>query len=149
MLGKLPRNELSPMKRVKGTHMARFVVVPHLRNRAGKPLDHTAYLLFGSEFDGPANDYLVAFAHLPEARRVFGHCAGYEDDGNPETLVDYLADYSVRPGYSVVAYPNAGLGEVRSALDLRRDLNDFVVRTRGYDALALRQEWLATFADRS
>jgi hypothetical protein len=126
--------------------MARFVIVPHLHGKHGEPLDGTSYLLYGSEFDGPASAYLDALARLPEAREVFGHCAGYRDDGRPETLLEYLAAHRVRPGYSVVAYPEAGLDEVLRSLELRREVADFAVRTRGLDAAALKREWLATFA---
>jgi hypothetical protein len=145
-LARFPEDR-SPMQKLPGTHMARFVVVPHLRKSNGKPLDDTSYLLFATEFDAPADDYLDTLTRMPELREVFAYCAGYRDDGRPESLRRYLGDYHVRPGYSVVAFPDASLGEVLRSLDLRRRVADFAVRTQGFDAAALKHEWIATFGE--
>jgi hypothetical protein len=146
-LGDLPTGEASPMNKLKGTHMARFVVIPHLKRSNGAPLDDTAYLLFASEFDAPFDAYLDALAALPEARQAFAHCAGYRDDGQPESLRRFLGDYRVQPGYSVVAFPEASLDDVKRSLELRDRLADFALRTRDFDAASRKREWLATFAE--
>ena len=132
----------SPLGQVPGTHMARFLVVPHLRRSNGAPLDDTAYLLFGAEFDGPYDQYVDALVASPEVRAAFAHCAGAREDGD---LRVYLEDYRITPGYSVVAYPNTSLDEVQSALELRRRVAEFAIRARGLRGAELKREWLATF----
>lgn len=147
LLGAWPEGEQSPVKRLKGTHMARFLVVPHLKKKTGAPLDDTPYLLFSADFDGTAEAYLDMLVTLPEIREVFSHCAGLRDDPDPESFRRFLGDYTLRPGYSVVAFPEADLEAVLKGLDLRKDLADFALRTRGFDAASLKQEWLTTFGN--
>ena len=141
-----PTGDQSPLKQLPGTHMARFVVLPPFRRSNGRPLDDTSQLLFGAEFDGHADAYVAAVAALPEARRTFEHCAGYRDDGDTEALRRYLCDYRISPGFSIVAFDDAALDKVLTALELRRHLGDFVIRTQGFDADALKRQWASEFA---
>jgi hypothetical protein len=53
----------------------------------------------------------------------------------------------VPPGYSVNAYPDATVDQVRTAFALRERLADFLVRTGSLEGEALQRAWLARFGD--
>jgi hypothetical protein len=134
------------MIRVHGTHYARWAIV-NLRDGSGRALDtEPAYLLFASEFDGELDVYVRRLcAKLGEdAHEIWSHCSGYPGP-DPDELARFLLAHRVRPGYSVVAYPDANVDTVRAAFALRERLNDFLVRTKTLDSRALYQAWEARF----
>ena len=109
-LAALPGGGKSPFERVGETHFARFVVVPSLSDRHGRPVGRTAYLLFATEFDGSLERHLQRLeAELHEAEAIFGNCAGY--DGR---LGSYLLEHRVPAGYSFAGYPNATVADIRA-----------------------------------
>ena len=142
----LPTGPRSPMIRVHGTHFARWTIV-RLEDRLGRPdPEQPPLLLFASEFDGELEPYVDRLcAKLGrEAHDIWGHCEGYPgpDSG---ALARFLLEHRVEPGYSVVAYPDATVDEVRAAFALRERLNDFLVRAAPLDSHALRHAWLQRF----
>jgi hypothetical protein len=147
-LRELPTGARSPMIRVHGTHYARWTIV-HLEDRHGEPLPPAArplFLLFSSEFDGELEPYVARLCRKlgPDGHAIWRHCDGYpgRDDA---ALARFLLDHHVRPGYSVVAYPDAGVEDVRAAFALRERLNDFLVRAASLDSVALQHAWLQRF----
>lgn len=144
----LPRGASSPMVRVPGTHFARWAVVA-LEGRDGKPVPREpSRLLFASEFDEPLERYALGLCERlgGDAHAIWGHCDGYPG-GDPPALAAYLLAHRVRPGYSVVAYPDASVEDVRAAFAVRERLNDFLVRTTGLDSPALQRAWTRRFGD--
>ena len=144
----LPRRGQSPMIRAPGTHYARWAVV-QLEGPDGKPLPpevEPAHLLFASEFDGLLEPYLrrMCVRLAEDAHEIWRHCEGYPGR-DPDALADYLIDHRVKPGYSVVAYPEASLERVRRAFALRERLNDFLVRTATLDSPGLQHAWEQRF----
>jgi hypothetical protein len=147
-LAALPAGDASPLRQLR-THVARFVIVPPLRDCDGRALDSTSYLLFGSEFDGTCDEYVDALARIPPAPRIWSHCVGYREDEDPSALARYLHDYRLKPGTSVVAYESATVADVLECVALRKRVAGFVLRTRGLDAAERRRAWLSEFAPRS
>jgi hypothetical protein len=147
-LRELPAGLRSPMIRVHGTHYARWTIV-HLEGRDGKPLPAKArplFLLFSSEFDGELEPYVARLCSRlgRDAHDIWRHCTGYPGGGD-DALARFLLDHHMRPGYSVIAYPDAGVDDVRAAFAMRERLNDFLVRTRGLDSAALQRAWIQRF----
>jgi hypothetical protein len=143
-----PAGARSPLIRVHGTHYARWAIV-HLEDRHGRPLAAAArplFLLFSSEFDGELEPYVERLCRRlgRDGHEIWRHCDGYPgaDDG---ALARYLLEHSVEPGYSVVAYPDAGVDDVRAAFALRERLGDFLVRTASLDSAALQRAWVGRF----
>ena len=147
-LRELPTGARSPLIRVHGTHYARWTIV-HLEDTDGNPLprsERPLFLLFSSEFDGELEPYVARLCRRlgPDGHAIWRHCEGYPGTDD-DALARFLLDHNVRPGYSVVAYPDAGVDDVRAAFALRERLNDFLVRTRTLDSPALRHAWLQRF----
>jgi hypothetical protein len=148
VLAALPGGDESPLARVPGTHFARWVVAPWLRGRDGAtPVADSACLVFAAEFDhAEPEDYLRALReHLPdEVHRVWGHCRGYP--GAPDArLGGWLLAHRVRPGFSVRAFPDAEVGELRAAAELRARLGEFALEARQLPPEALKRAWQERF----
>jgi hypothetical protein len=145
-LADIPRGHSSPLARVEGTHFARLQLI-RLTGPDGKRIEgEPPYLLFSSEHDGPTERYvahLCATLHY-ESHEIWEHCDGYPGH-ETGALEGYLLRHRVKPGYSVVAYPGATVDDVRTSLALQDRINEFVVRTRGFDGEALREAWLQRF----
>lgn len=142
----LPTGARSPLIRVRGTHYARWAIVrlegPDGARLAGEP----PYLLFASEFDGDRGDYVRRLCERlgRDAHEVWRHCDGYPG-ADDDALAAFLLEHHVPPGYSVVAYPEATVEDVRAAFALRERLNDFLVRTAELEGAALQRAWLGRF----
>jgi hypothetical protein len=144
-LAALPSGDESPLGRVPGTHFARWVVTSSLPARDGaSPLPDSACLVFAAEFDGGPEDYLAALLeHLPEeAHRVWSHCRGYPGEA---ALGGWLLARRVRPGFSIRAFPEATVGELRAGAELRTRLAVFALEARGLAPEALKREWRERF----
>ncbi len=144
-LAELAEDEESPFAATGCTHFARFVVVPHLKDRRGLQLDGTSYLLFAAEFDGARAEYVRRLSAMPELRALWRHCDGYPDGSEPDNLPGYLLEHRIEPGYSVIGYPGATVAEVRAGLALEKRLNEFFCDAQGLQPTALRHAWLDAF----
>lgn len=142
-LAALPTGSRSPLARVEGLHFGRFTVVDGLIGRRGeRHPDAPALLMFATEFDGALDAHLDAVwdAMGEDADRVWSHCAGYPG-ADRAAFARYLRDHRVRPGYSVVSYPEATLGDVRRVLALRDRLAAFALAHRDADDASLAAAW--------
>jgi hypothetical protein len=148
-LHSLPVGARSPMTRVPGTHFARWTVL-RLEGTDGRP--HPGLpplLLFSAEFDGPLEEYARRLCRRlgADAHAIWSHCAGYPGD-DPAELAAWLLRHRVRPGYSVVAYPDTTVEQVRAAIGLRERLGDFLIRAERLEPEALQRAWLQRFRAR-
>ena len=142
----LPPGPRSPMIRVRGTHYARWAIV-RLEGSDGWPVENEPpYLLFAAEFDGERAAYarLLCEKLGHDAHDIWVHCEGYPGE-DPEALAAFLLAHHVEPGYSVNAYPEATVDDVRDAFALRERLADFLVRTGSLSGAALQRAWVARF----
>ena len=146
-LASLPEGAESPLARVAGTHIARWSVVPCLHGKDEHEIDATAYLLFTSWFDGPAEAYPEALlaGMAAEAHAIWRHCSGYPGIWNALAFRRYLLDHRLTPGLALGGYPGATVDEVLSALELRESIAAFAVDSQGMGANQLRNAWQERF----
>jgi len=123
------------------THFARMVVLD-----ADGPR-----LLFSAKFDGPASDYLAAFARVDAAVEIWRHCQR-PDPCNTDTLVRYLvegadsapAEYEI----DMLASPPVTVAGVNAALRMRTRVSALAARAATLDATALAHELRQLLGDR-
>lgn len=113
-----------------GTHFARFVVIDI----------PTPHLLFSTRFDGDEDTYLAALAGVEAARKIWERCRE-PSPVNPDTLRRYLLcdkDARVEASYVVRAFdPEATVGQINHALELRALISQFAAGSQDLDAVAL------------
>ena len=136
--------DASPLARLPRTHFARWVIVPDFVHDPEQPAPDPLgcqYLVFTSNFDGPLETYLDNLCERlgPEAREIWGRCAGCEKDASPADLKAYLLHNQVDTGFFVAAYPDASVAKVKQALATREKLIDFAERAQAMDPAALRR----------
>jgi hypothetical protein len=140
----------SPLAKVPRTHMARWIVVPDMPVAPGTDLHDplgTQFLLFTSNFDGDVDSYLRELVELmpEEAAAVWSHCVGCPQPAEGAALKAYLHRNQVDSGVAFAAYPSASVAQVRTALDKRARLIDFVVRAQEMTPAKRRKAFLAEF----
>jgi len=134
--------------RLARTHMARLLIVPDMPVPAGvqDPLDGP-YLLLTANFDGDVDSYLdeLAARLVPEAQEIWGRCIGCPQPAEGAALKAYLWRNQLQSGVVFAAYGQASVAQIRSALDKRARLQDFVVRAQELDPAARRAAFLREF----
>ena len=140
----------SPLARLERTHFARWVIVPDFVNEPDQRReDHLLqpYLVFTSNFDGALDSYLDELCDrlAPEAREIWGRCAGCPPGAAGTELKDYLLRNQVHTGYFVAAYPEATVSKVRQSLEQRQRMIDFAVRAQTMAPDELQREFGAEF----
>jgi hypothetical protein len=102
------------------------------------------YVLFQSNFDGPAEEYAEAFA-VKVAWRINGLWKGAYGFPGPRpqaTFVDYVLDHAVGGSYHYYsAYPHGTVKTVRSALALEESFARFRRHAAGLDAHEFTKAW--------
>ncbi|MGI8806491.1 MAG: hypothetical protein ACR2KK_01295 [Acidimicrobiales bacterium] len=140
----LPTHAGSPLAKLPQTHFARWVVIPELvyegPPQRPDPLK-SQYLLFTSCFDGhDPKQYLDDLCDLmgDEADRIWGSCAGYR---GRHDLKRYLLHNQIDTALVFAAYGDATVQEVLAALELRKQLREFVLAHETSDEISLLDEW--------
>ena len=133
----------SPLERLTRTHFARWVIVPDFVHEPEQPSEDPLgcqYLVFTSNFDGELDSYLDELCErlAPEAREIWGRCAGCPEGAEGAALKAYLLHNQIHTGLFVAAYPDATVARVRQALRVRQRLIDFAVRSQGLSAAELK-----------
>jgi hypothetical protein len=139
----------SPLARVPGTHLARWVVIDQVKYQ-GHGQRHrdtlkAARLLFTSNFDGQLDAYLEALqTGLGEdADAIWGHCRGYP--GRGAGFAPYLKAHQIEAALFFAAYGGHTLEQVRANLDKRRRLIEFALEAQGLPPDHLRSRFLERF----
>ena len=145
----LPRAD-SPLARLAGTHFARWVILEDWVNDPSQGReDHleSRYLIFTSNFDGPLDPYLdeLCMKLAPEAREIWGRCAGCPPEATGPQLKAYLLHNKLDTGFFVAAYPHATVAQVKAALAAREQLIAFAVRAQGMASGDLQRAFAAEF----
>jgi hypothetical protein len=141
-LESLPQRD-SPLARLERTHFARWVILGDFVDDPAQPHDDdlsTPYLIFTSNFDGPADSYLDELCErlAPEAREIWGRCRGCPDTAAGAELKRYLLEHRIKTGFFVAAYPDATATRVKTSLELRERMIDLAVRSQAMDPGELR-----------
>jgi hypothetical protein len=146
-LAAMPTGAASPLGRVVGTHFARLVFVPYLESRRRRPRRGAgAFLLYAAEFDGEPDAYVEGLRDGcgAELDPVFAGCDRYPGAGD-DSFGDWLRAHVVRSQYSVRAYPDVTVDEIRESIELRDRLSRFVLRTKGLAPAELQRAWREEF----
>jgi len=149
-LDALPGGDESPLARVHGTHLARWVVLDQLIYQ-GPPQKRDTWraprLLFTTNFDSPRDVYLDALRTGLEADgdRIFGHCEQYPGSTNAQAWKDWLLERGVPSALFFAAYGDQTVAEVHANLDLRARLIAFALEGQGLDPATLQSRFNEAF----
>jgi hypothetical protein len=141
----------SPLSRVAGTHLARWVIIGDVvyEGPGQRRVDHLAHgrLLFSSNFDGGLLAYLERLrAGLGEtADAIWGHCVGYPGHADGEAFAAYLRAHQVDCSLFFAAYGGRTVEEVTHSLATRHAVIDFALRAQGMANVELRDTFLEAF----
>jgi hypothetical protein len=149
-LAGLPAGELSPLERVPGTHVARWVVLESLgmldsaRRRPLRP----AQLLFSAALDGPLESWLGGLlAGLgPAATAIWSHCLRWPATGERDAVANWLREHRVGNTVPFVGHPDATVGQIGEALDRRARLLRLAIHAQGLPPVELRKAYELAFA---
>jgi hypothetical protein len=140
----------SPLARVPGTHIARWVVIPHVIHQGGRQRKRdtlTPQLLFSSNHDGDVGAYLEGLrtGMGADADSVWSHCRGYPGHQDGPGFADWMRKHTLEAALFFAAYGGMTVEQVLVNIDRRRKLLELVTaspRTRGAD---LKTRFMETF----
>lgn len=149
-LDALGDGDASPLARVPGTHLARWVVIGQVKQQEGqrrRDALKAPRLLFTSNFDGELNPYLEALRTglAGDADAIWGHCTGYPGHQDAAGFSAWLRRHQIEAALFFGAYGDQTVGEVHANVAARTGLIEFALDTRGLDAAALQARFLERF----
>ena len=144
----LPRDP-SPLAKLERTHFARWVILTGFVTGTGQPkADRLSapYLIFTSNFDEPEDSYLdeLCTRLAPEAKEIWGRCAGCPASASGQELKEYLLQHRVKTGFFVAAYNEATVAQVKASVALRQKMIDLAVRSQGMQPAELQRAFRET-----
>jgi hypothetical protein len=144
----------SPLGRVAGTHMGRWVIMEKFNCDPAYDQPHPETLeipslIFSSNFDGPLDPYLDRLCEqfADDAPEIWGRCIGCPQPARGQALKAYLKHNQINCGFFFAAYGQATVEQVRASLDQRERLIAFAVRGQGMAAAELQRAFVAEFPD--
>ena len=150
-LDALPEGPASPLARVPGTHLARWVVIDQVKYQ-GHGQRHrdalsSARLLFTSNFDGPLDPYLdkLRTSLGEDADAVWGHCVGYPGHRDAAGFARWLKAHQLEAALFFAAYGDHTLEQVHANLDKRARLIAFALEAQGLEPEQLKARFLERF----
>jgi hypothetical protein len=145
----LPEGRDSPLARVPGTHLGRWVVIDHVKFQ-GHGQRHrdelgAARLLFTSNFDGGLDRYLeqLQTALGEDADAVWGHCRGYP--GRGPGFAPWIKAHQLEAALFFAAYGSRTLEQVHADVDKRTRVIEFALEAQGLQPEELRSRFLERF----
>lgn len=155
-LGNLPMGRESPLARLPYVHLARWLVIDHLKTEwSGAPRDPTRlrsrYLLFTANVtapekgsygkDLPGSLLRELAGEIPgDADAIWGNCVGYPGSASVEEFVAYLTKSQLDTLLFYVGYPNSTVEDVTRALAAQDRLLRFARRHQDEDDPARLQQ---------
>ena len=105
-------------------HYVRWV---HVRKLPDGQTLKRAHLFFESNFDGPWQDYIDAFAYVipRDIRFVWGRGTDFPGPPPAEPLKNWIARNSMEGGHYYCAYPQASTRMCKAALEVEKRLEAF------------------------
>ena len=148
-LDALPEGDASPLARVPGTHLGRWVVIDQVKYM-GHGQRHrdslaAARLLFTSNFDGELDPYLeqLQIRLGEDADAIWGHCRGYP--GRGAGFAPWIKAHQLEAALFFAAYGGHTLEQVRENLDKRSRAITFALESQGLEAEALKARFMEAF----
>jgi hypothetical protein len=142
--------DASPLARVPGTHLARWVVIGQVKQQEGqrrRDALKAPRLLFTSNFDGELNPYLEALRTglAGDADAIWGNCTGYPGHQDAAGFSAWIRHHQIEAALFFGAYGDQTVGEVHANVAARTGLIEFALETRGLDPAALQARFLERF----
>jgi hypothetical protein len=131
-----------PILRLSFIHIAHWGLVDRLPIGASS----TPYILFQSNFDGPAPEYAEAFSlEMPwRIRGLWGGAYGFPGPRPPNDFVDYVLDHAAPgPCHYYARHPTATVRTVRAARELDKRFRRFRREARGLNPDDFAEAWSA------
>lgn len=98
-------------------HFARWAILPD-PNRGG------SRLLFACNYDGELEAFLEELVAIaPGLDQIWGHCEGYTGQSN---LLAFIQEHTYKPQAFFIAVRTATVQTIRSAIDLREQIQNFL-----------------------
>jgi hypothetical protein len=145
----LPEGEASPLARVPGTHLGRWVVIDDVKDQ-GHGQRHrdrlqASRLLFTSNFDGELDPYLekLQTGLGEDADAIWGHCRGYP--GRGAGFAPWLKAHQLEAALFFAAYGGHTVEQVHANLDKRARLIEFALEAQRLEPEQLRSRFLERF----
>ena len=120
-----------PVRRLSFIAFAHWAVVDRV---GGRRLPHP-YIVFQSNFNGAAAEYVEAFARGLKwrMRSLWGGAYGVPDPSRTMAFTAYIEEHWVACEHYYCAYPSASTKMILSALELRRHIDEFAARAPQLD----------------
>jgi hypothetical protein len=146
----LAEGDASPLARVPGTHIARWVVIPDViyqghgqrkRDRLGPRL------LFSSNHDGDVGAYLEGLrtGMADDADAIWGHCRGYPGHADGPAFAAWMRAHMLEAALFFAAYGGMTVEQVQDNLARRRALLELVIDGQGAPPADLKARFMETF----
>ena len=150
-LDSLPEGDASPLARVRGTHLGRWVMIDQVKyqGHGQRHRDSLAAprLLFTSNFDGPLDPYLerLRTGLGEDADAIWGHCRGYPGHQDPAGFARWLRAHEIEAALFFAAYGGHTVEQVHADLDKRARLIEFALEAQGLEPQELQSRFLERF----
>jgi hypothetical protein len=143
--------DASPLARVPGTHIARWVVIDDVKYQGAGQRSRDKLsaprLLFSSNFDGDLDAHLEGLrtGMAEEADAIWSHCRGYPGHGDAAAFRTYMHAHQVEAALFFAAYGDQTVDDVHRNVAVRRRLIDFALEAQRLDAAALKARFEEAF----
>jgi hypothetical protein len=140
----------SPLARVPGTHIARWVVIDDVIYQGhGQPKRDTLSprLLFSSNFDGDVGAYLEGLrtGMGSDADAIWSHCRGYPGHDDGPAFAAWMRAHMLEAALFFAAYGGMTVEQVHTNLERRRTLLGLVLEAQGLAPADLKARFMETF----
>jgi hypothetical protein len=126
-------------------HAAHWAELERLPRFDGQPREAPMprYLVFVSNFNGPARDYIEAFcARIPGSiSLIYGNCSAFPGAKKAAELASYLNRHRHDPDLYYLAYPEATTRMIHSAQRLQPGLRDLAASATTATPAQFRAAW--------
>lgn len=147
----LPEGDASPLARVPGTHLGRWVVIDQVKYQGHGQRHRDALgasrLLFTSNFDGELEPYLeqLRTGLAGDADAIWGHCRGYPGHQDRNGFARWLRAHEIEAALFFAAYGGHTVEQVHSDIGQRTRLIEFALEAQGLEPIELKQRFLERF----
>jgi hypothetical protein len=146
----LAEGDASPLARVPGTHIARWVVIDQVFFQGEGQRRHDTLpprLLFSSNFDGWLDAYLEGLRNgmAEDADAIWGHCRGYPGHRDGPAFAAWMRAHQLEAALFFAAYGGLTVDQVHANVADRRRLLDLALDAQGLDAADLKARFMEAF----
>jgi hypothetical protein len=140
----------SPLARVPGTHIARWVVIRDVvyQGHGQRKRDQLGpRLLFSSNHDGDVGAYLEGLrtGMAEDADAIWGHCRGYPGHADGPAFAAWMRAHMLEAALFFAAYGGMTVAQVQDNLARRRALLELVIEGQGMPPADLKTRFMEAF----